>query len=61
MFYEAYVGFNIKILQGFKVREDVHNCEIATHQSIEKKFLNFKNCQSDNGWTLGGADQAGNE
>ena len=52
---------NIKILQGFKVREDVHNCEIATHQSIEKKFLNFKNCQSDNGWTLGGADQAGNE
>ena len=47
----------------FKAMEDVHNCEIATNQSIELKSFssNFKKCQSDNGWTLDGADRARNE
>ena len=58
-----YVSLDIKIIRGFKAKEDEHNCEIATNQSIELKSFssNFKNCQSDNGWTLDGADRARNE
>ena len=39
-----YVSLDIKILRGFKAKEDEHNCEITTNQSIELKSFssNFK-------------------